>query len=315
MRPAARAVARRCRSSPSGHHDRGVVGWSVMIRPASMRSSRVVVTASSSARSCVTRSSVPVNVERLLELLDRGQVEVVRRLVEHEAVHAARREQRERRPRALARRQRVGRRAVTWSAPSPNLASSDRARRREQPARGVEARRAAVASPANAARAWSSSPTTTPGPSRRSPGVEREPAEQRVEQRRLAAAVGAEDRDPLAVVDLEVDRPEHEVAAPHDRARRAGRRPRRCGARPRSPCADPSPPTASRRVRLEPLERPVGDLAPWPRRARCCCVRKWRMNLSVSPLFFTFATPCTDHCALRLRAVAQRRRAATGTSA
>ena len=41
--------------------------------------------------------------ERLLELLDGRQVEVVRRLVEHEAVHAAGHEQRELGPGALPR--------------------------------------------------------------------------------------------------------------------------------------------------------------------------------------------------------------------
>ena len=35
------------------------------------------------------------------------------------------------------------------------------------------------------------------------------------------------------------------------------------------------------------------------------------MNLSVSPLLATFAAPCTDHCRCSLRAVAQRRRAAS----
>ena len=53
--------------------------------------------------------------QRPLELLDRGQVEVVRRLVEHEAACPARRLERELGPRALARREaRAGR--STWSA-------------------------------------------------------------------------------------------------------------------------------------------------------------------------------------------------------
>ena len=39
-----------------------------------------------------TQQRAVVAVERLLELLDGGQVEVVRRLVEHEAVHALGRE-------------------------------------------------------------------------------------------------------------------------------------------------------------------------------------------------------------------------------
>ena len=54
---------------------------------------RVSATVSSSRRSWVTTSSVPsYDRERLLELLDGRQVEVVGRLVEHEAVHALRRE-------------------------------------------------------------------------------------------------------------------------------------------------------------------------------------------------------------------------------
>ena len=45
-------------------------------------------------------------VERPLQLLDRRNVEMVRRLVEDQAVDAARREQRDQRPRALAGRKR-----------------------------------------------------------------------------------------------------------------------------------------------------------------------------------------------------------------
>src|SRR5438105_12036170 len=48
-------------------------------------------------------------LERGLELLDRRQVEVVRRLVEDEAVHAARRRERERRARPLAWREATSR--------------------------------------------------------------------------------------------------------------------------------------------------------------------------------------------------------------
>jgi len=42
------------------------------------------------------------HAQRALELLDRGQVEMVRRLVEDEAVHAARLQQRERRAAPLS---------------------------------------------------------------------------------------------------------------------------------------------------------------------------------------------------------------------
>src|SRR3954449_7213628 len=46
-------------------------------------------------------------VDRLLDLLDRRQVEMVGRLVEHEAVAAYRCEQRQHQTRALTRRQRI----------------------------------------------------------------------------------------------------------------------------------------------------------------------------------------------------------------
>ena len=83
-------------------------------------------TASSSRRSCVTSSSVPSKASSArLELLDRRQVEVVRRLVEHEPVRAGGHQLREARARALARRERVARagrprrsRARTWPAAS-----------------------------------------------------------------------------------------------------------------------------------------------------------------------------------------------------
>ena len=65
-------------------------------------------------------------LERRLELLDRLEVEVVRRLVEHEAVDAAGGEQREPGARALAGRER-GAGRPTSSSPSANFASSVRA--------------------------------------------------------------------------------------------------------------------------------------------------------------------------------------------
>ena len=65
-------------------------------------------TVSSKRRSWVTTSRVPsYDVERRFELLDGGQVEVVGGLVEHQAVHALRREAGEHGPRALAGRERA----------------------------------------------------------------------------------------------------------------------------------------------------------------------------------------------------------------
>ncbi len=84
------------------------MGVSETIRPSATSMRRVSEIASSRPRSWVTRSSVPgIVLERRLELLDGRQVEVVRRLVEDQAVHALGAEQRERRPRPFAGRQRI----------------------------------------------------------------------------------------------------------------------------------------------------------------------------------------------------------------
>ena len=137
-------------------------------------------------------------------------------------------------------------------------------------------------------------------------GGEREPTERGVEQRGLAAAVGAEERDPLAVVDLEVDRTERE-RAPRDG--RAGephdyRTPRGTLAifmRRSQLSQGLSTALASSRSRARSV---IFALA-----ATCSLLlrRKCRMNLSVSPLFATFAAPCTDHRRCSLRAFAERR--------
>ena len=73
-----------------------------------------------------------------------------------------------------------------------------------------EPRRSTVASSAKRRRAWSSSPTTTPGPIQRAPDTSGSRPEQRVDERGLARPVRAEDRDPLGPAHLEVDRPEPE---------------------------------------------------------------------------------------------------------
>ena len=95
---------------------------------------------------------------------------MVGRLVEHEPVRARGHQQREARARALARGERRRsrgaprrRRARTWPAASAPPARSCRCARRS--------RRAARPSPANVRRAWSSSPTRTPGPTQRLPAA------------------------------------------------------------------------------------------------------------------------------------------------
>ena len=114
-------------------------GMSAVIRPSSTSMRRVSEIASSRARSWVTSSNVPaVALERRFELLDRGQVEMVRRLVEHEAVDALGAEQRERRPCALAGRERVGGPGDVFGAQT-ELREQRPRRARHQRARGLEA--------------------------------------------------------------------------------------------------------------------------------------------------------------------------------
>ena len=79
-----------------------------------------------------------VRLQRRLELLDRLQVEVVRRLVEDEAVDPARSQLRELRPRPLARRERRCTAGARAPAPRLNFASSVRASSGGRPARGGE---------------------------------------------------------------------------------------------------------------------------------------------------------------------------------
>ena len=166
-------------------------------------------------------------VERRLELLDRRQVEVVRRLVEHEDVGAVGHQQGQRRPGPLARRQRRRRarrrgrrRGRTWPA------ASGRRRRRGRSRPGTRAARCPA--PDSRSRACSTSPTTTLGPVERVAGRQLGPAEHGVEQRRLARPVGARPgrcarrrRSPGRSVRGGTSR-----ARP--RPRRGGRRRRRC---------------------------------------------------------------------------------------
>ena len=161
-----------------------------------------------------------VAVERHLELLDRLEVEVVRRLVEEQQVDAARLELREVRPRPLARRQRRRtrgrrgrRRARTSRAAFAQSTGVETGRpRRTRRAAGTVAVLVALLpdradhgcagrSLALACDRAASSPRST------------------AEQRRLPAPVAAGHRQPLPRREVEVDRAERE-------ARRA-RRPRR----------------------------------------------------------------------------------------
>ena len=140
-----------------------------------------------------------------LELLDRLEVEVVRRLVEDQAVDAARREQRERR-RGCARPARARRRPGRCR------------RRRARTSRAASARRSACSpesavkssrsTPWKRSRAWVSSPKTTAGADAPRPRGEWQVADERADQRRLPRAVRADDGEAVAPVQLEVDRAE-----------------------------------------------------------------------------------------------------------
>ena len=214
-RRAARARAERRRLALGGA--RGAARADL----ASRARRRVTLSRSRKRRSWVTTTSVPVvGLERRLELLDRLEVEVVRRLVEDEAVHAAGREQRERGPRALARRER--RRGPDDVVGAERELREQRARvDRRQPGSGDEAvEQRARAVEGRAGLVELAEDDRRPDPARAA--RERQPAEQRVDQRRLAGAVRPDDREPLAEAELEVERAEAERPALDDRAGELG---------------------------------------------------------------------------------------------
>ena len=162
-----------------------------------------------------------VRPERLLELLDRGQVEVVGRLVEHQAVgragpSAGRGRRGSAHPATACRR-----RGATWSAPRPNFASRVRASASSRP---VAARKPSTSVRSAAKRApdlvdlADDDAAAEPGP----PGGQRQPAEQRGEQRRLAAPFGPTTASRSPQPTCEVDRSQPEPAALDHRAVQPG---------------------------------------------------------------------------------------------
>ena len=169
---------------------------------------RVSSTVSSNRRSWVTSSRVPsYDVERLLRAA---------RWRAGRGGWWARRAPGSSRPARRSGRARPGcaRRAracpptrSTCSAPSPNFASSERASATSSP---VAARNASSSDsePANAGARLVHLAHDDAGAHPPLPGRERQAAEEREQQRRLAAAVGADDGHALAPADLEVDRAE-----------------------------------------------------------------------------------------------------------
>src|SRR5215208_277731 len=155
-----------------------------------------------------------VGLERTLELIDRGEVEVVRRLVEHEQVHAAGCHERDARTRSLARRQRGGR--------AEHVIRTEAELREQRPrllGRDVRARREAVHERLRA-ECVSALIELADHRARTEPPFaahQRQPAEQSLEERRLAAPVRPRHRNPLASAEHQVERAEPEGAPRQDR--------------------------------------------------------------------------------------------------
>src|SRR5579859_1955693 len=159
-----------------------------------------------------------VGGKRALELLDRLDVEVVRRLVENEAVHAASGQEREAGAGALAGRERRGSTENIVGAETELRQQRAGALRFVVPEDLEERLRSAERGAILPELAEDDAGTAPTGAGRK-----REAAEQRVEQRRLAASVCSGDREPVAPPHLDVERAEAERAAlgdgvlePHD---------------------------------------------------------------------------------------------------
>ena len=191
-----------------------------------------------------------------LELLDRLEVEVVRRLVEEEEVDASRACSSARCARVRSPGESVDHGRPTWSAPRPNLASSVRASTGARPVTPTNASSSGV-SPCST-RSCPIVPITVVRPSSRAPRSSGSSPSASLEQRRLAAAVAAGDGEPLARDEVEVERAEREVAAPTTApARRATRLPG-ARSRPRARAGAPRARTASPAARCARAAAPPG---------------------------------------------------------
>ena len=150
-----------------------------------------------------------VAVERLLQLLDGRQVEVVGGLVEHQAVHALSHQHREERTAPLARGQPLARPEDVvgpereLGEQRPGLVDRVARARQEDVEHGARAREQAAALVHLADDDARPDVTTPLG--------QREATQQGLEQRGLAAAVGPEHGDAFLPADLEVDRPQPEA--------------------------------------------------------------------------------------------------------
>ena len=159
-------------------------------------------------------------VERLFELLDRFEIEVVRRFVQHEQVRPVRHQQRERRPGALPGGQRTRRsghviRAEIELGEEPAGVGDGHPgllhERLEERPSADEVRSRLLDLSDHHIRS---------GADRTLDRIEA--SEQQRQQRRLAAAVPTDDRHPIAEVHREIDRPQPEAAPLDHRPCRPG---------------------------------------------------------------------------------------------
>ena len=247
-------------TAPRRHNSSGQRGSSATTFPCSSR--RVRVSRAPFEERPVVRHQqhrARERVERLFELLDRGQVEMVRRLVEHDEVRPVGHQQRERGAGALPGRQR--------------------------PADGGRGRRPARTSPARSrlrhrhpvsrmnTRSNGASPISRPEPVRsRRPRRSPEPrcrvgatAEQHLDQRRLARSVAADQGDAFAELICKVIGPSRKSP----RSTTARRAARRIAAATGDRDVEAQLPRLPRLVDLvEPLDRPSRCAPPCRRAAR-----------------------------------------------
>ena len=217
--------------------------------------------------------------ECLLQLLDHLEVEVVRRLVEHEDVDPERLEEGEVR-RASSRPARASGRAAPPPRPRrPKRPSNVLALPSGSPA-AAQKGASNGSTVAKRARSWSSSPIRAPGPSRRRPAARGQLPEERLDQRRLPRAVPAHESEPFAPAEVELERAETEgpalddgtletsdhVPGSHQRAQLQAQLPRTPGLLDAPPLERLEP--ALRRPYLR-AERPGGATVRLPAPATC----------------------------------------------
>ncbi len=201
--------------------------------------------------------------EQLLQQVERLEIEIVGRLVEHHQVRRLRQRARQHQPAALAARQLADRRARLLRREQEVLHVADDVlalavdQHIVQPP-PVSASDSVVVGSSDARR-WSSLAIATLVPSRTDAGVGRERAGQQLDQRRLARAVGADDADPVAAHHPGREILDHRPAAvaladllrlDHQRARDSARPARPWSRRPR-----PGAPRAARAA-SSPARRP-----------------------------------------------------------